>query len=135
MRLVLALVATAAVLAGCGGETATQATTTVTKYSYITSPASTVAEAAPPVATTAPAGPPTAMLTDGTYVVGVDVAPGVYRSSGGVSGRECYWKRLSSLDTSDIIDNNRSPGPQTVEIMPADKAFVTSHCSAWSKAN
>ena len=72
--------------------------------------------------------------SDGTYVVGVDVQPGVYLSAGATSAdTTSYWKRLSSLDMSDIVDNNSSAGPQTVEILPTDKAFVTARCQSWSK--
>lgn len=46
---------------------------------------------------------------------------------------DCYWKRLASLDTSDIIDNNGSLGPQIVEIKGTDKAFYTSNCQPWTK--
>jgi hypothetical protein len=38
---------------------------------------------------------------------------------------ECYWKRMSSLDGSDIINNNGSNGPEVVEILASDKAFQT----------
>jgi hypothetical protein len=39
---------------------------------------------------------------------------------------------LRSLDTSDIIDNNNSNGPQAVEVKPSDKAFLTHGCQTWS---
>jgi hypothetical protein len=48
--------------------------------------------------------------------------PGTYRTAGS-SG--CYWARLGSLDTSDIIENNNSNGPQVVGIQPTNKAFLT----------
>jgi hypothetical protein len=57
---------------------------------------------------------------EGTYVVGTDIKPGLYHTQG---GDICYWARLSSLDTTKIIDNNTGTGPQTVEIKPTDKAF------------
>jgi hypothetical protein len=50
--------------------------------------------------------------------------PGTYREPGGTP---CYWARLRSLDTSDIIDN--SDGPQVVEIQLSDKAFQTRGCA------
>jgi hypothetical protein len=52
------------------------------------------------------------IATDGTYLVGTDILPGMYRTPGRSS---CYWARLRSLDTSDIIDNNNSTGPQVIE--------------------
>lgn len=70
---------------------------------------------------------------DGTYVVGVDILPGMYRTPGGT---HCYWARLRSLDTSDIIDNNNSStGPQAVDILPSDRAFLTDNCQIWSLAS
>ena len=128
----IAVIAAGFVTAGCAtGGTGTTATKTIT--SYVTAPNSppTSVLAAAPTAS----GPGTSIPSDGTYVIGVDIQPGVYRSAGTArDGSDCYWKRLSSLDTSDIIDNNGSPGPQTVEIKPTDKAFVSSHCQPWTKA-
>src|SRR5271157_2220177 len=45
----------------------------------------------------------------------------------------CYWARLRSLDTGDIIDNNVNDGPQVVQILPNDKAFMTRNCGDWQK--
>jgi hypothetical protein len=71
--------------------------------------------------------PPPKQYGEGTYVVGTDIQPGVYRTSG--SG-DCYWARLSSLNTTDIIDNSASSGPQTVQVQGGDKAFeVTGSCT------
>jgi hypothetical protein len=70
--------------------------------------------------------------TDGTYLVGVDIVPGVYRNPGGSA---CYWARLNSLDTSDIIDNHNSAGPQVIEILSTDRAFLTQNCQTWTLAS
>ena len=67
---------------------------------------------------------------DGTYVIGVDVYPGKYRSAGGTM---CFWARLRSLDTSDIIDNKKTSGPQVIEIRGSDTAFVTQNCGTWQQ--
>jgi hypothetical protein len=74
-----------------------------------------------------PGQPATTFSGNGTYQVGVDIAPGTYRSAGSAEGTTptCYWARLKSLSTSDIINNNISPGPQVVEIRPTDAAFLT----------
>ena len=56
----------------------------------------------------------------------------MYRTPGGT---HCYWARLRSLDTSDIIDNNNSTGPQAVDILPSDRAFPPQTCQTWSLAS
>jgi hypothetical protein len=47
---------------------------------------------------------------------------------------EQHWARLSTLDTSDIIDNDNADGPVVVEIMPSDKAFETDGCADFHRA-
>lgn len=139
MKLILAFaVAMATLLSACGtGPPPPVVTVTVG------SPAGVFSEqAGPPRASSAtrsttttesvPAGPQSRIATDGTYLVGTDIYPGVYRTPGGSS---CYWARLSSLDTSDIIDNNNSSGPQVIEILPTDRAFLTERCQAWTLAS
>lgn len=120
-----AIAGCAAVFAGCGGSNgpATTVTTTVpaeTKTVTVT--------AAPPRAP----GPKTTIESDGTFMVGTDIAPGTYRSAGKYG---CYWARLRSLDTNDIIDNNVNDGPQVVQILPTDRAFMTKNCAAWHKVD
>lgn len=68
---------------------------------------------------------------DGTYVVGEDIQPGTYRAA---AQDGCYWARLSSLNTSDIIDNDNATGPVVVEVQAGDKAFLASGCSEFKKA-
>jgi hypothetical protein len=117
---ICALVAT--VLSGCGGTTQTTATVTSTVQPTITQ-TETVTYTPPP-----PLGPKTTVDSDGTYQVGVDIVPGTYRSAGGTG---CYWARLKSLNTSDVINNNISDGPQVVGIQPTDAAFLTKNCGPW----
>lgn len=77
--------------------------------------------------------PPVNVITDGTYVVGSDIPPGMYRTDGQGTGSACYWARLSSLNTGDIIDNGNITGPTTTQIPPTDRAFeITGGCT-WSK--
>jgi regulator of replication initiation timing len=64
---------------------------------------------------------------DGLYHVGVDIKAGTYHTTGG-SG--CYWAKLSSSDTFDIISNNLSDGPQTVTINSS--WFDTQDCGTWT---
>lgn len=119
-----ALASAAIVLAGCGGTTHT----TVTVTSTVHAPTSTVTVTATPAP---PPGPKTTIPSSGTYLVNVDIAPGIYRTNGGYG---CYWARLRSLDTDDVIDNNVSDGPQVVEIKPTDMAFLTKACASWQRS-
>ena len=70
------------------------------------------------------------MPANGTFVVNTDIAPGTYRTDGGPT---CYWARLKSLNTGDVIDNNVSDGQQVVRIVPTDTAFMTRDCGTWTK--
>jgi hypothetical protein len=78
-----------------------------------------------------PPQPKTTIDGDGTFLVGTDIVPGTYSSAGPVGSGRCYWKRLSSLNGSDIIDNSMSSKPQVVQIDPTDKAFKTDGCQPW----
>ena len=76
---------------------------------------------------------PTTTLTDGTWVVGDEVDPGVYSAPGG-SG--CYWERLSGFsgEFGDIIANDSSSGGrQIVAIDASDAGFSTNNCGEWTQ--
>ncbi len=70
---------------------------------------------------------------DGTWVVGQDIEPGVYRNSG--DGSLCYWERLSGLsrEFGDIIANGVPDGPTVVEISGSDVAFSSQGCGTWTQ--
>lgn len=68
---------------------------------------------------------------EGTFVVGEDIDPGVYRAE---ASPGCYWARLNSLDTSDIIDNNNADGPVVIEILATDRAVTVNRCAEFKKA-
>lgn len=82
-----------------------------------------------------PPQPKTTIDRDGTLVVGTDIVPGTYSSAGPVGAGKCYWKRLSSLSGSDIIDSAMSSKPQVVQIDPSDKAFKTDGCQPWQQTD
>jgi hypothetical protein len=82
-----------------------------------------------PKPTVAP-GPPTSIDADGVYVVGSDMAAGTWHTTGGSA---CYYARLGSTDTEDILDNNNITGPATVTIGSSTKAFEISGGCTWSK--
>lgn len=66
-------------------------------------------------------------ITDGIWQVGTDFAAGTYRASG---GGLCYWARLGSADTFDILNNGLGKNP-TVTIN-AGEWFETSDCGDWT---
>ncbi|CCF86057.1 hypothetical protein [Nitrolancea hollandica] len=72
-------------------------------------------------------------FSDGTYRVGVDIAPGTWRNSDSSSG--CYWARLSGFsgELDDIIANEFTESLQVVEIRPSDTGFNTSRCGTWTR--
>jgi hypothetical protein len=67
---------------------------------------------------------------EGTFRVGKEVEPGTYKAAGS-SG--CYWARLGSGDTSDIIDNNNADGPVLLTIEPGDFAIEVARCATFHK--
>lgn len=84
---------------------------------------------ATPALTTPSQASPLTTFGSGTYGVGVDVAPGKYRTPG---ADNCYWARLKENNgaVGDIIDNFLGSGPQVVTIH-AGKYFETQGCGTW----
>jgi hypothetical protein len=86
-----------------------------------------------------PAFPPglASTLGEGRFVVGTDIAPGTYRTTGPSGHLDCYWERLkdTSGGTGSIIANNLGRGPATVTIGNSDSAFQTRWCNTWTKVN
>jgi len=74
----------------------------------------------------------TAPFQDGTYLVGVDIAPGVWRTPGGDS---CYWQRVSGFsgDFSELLANDLPSGSAIVEILPTDAGFSATRCGIWTR--
>lgn len=71
-----------------------------------------------------------------TLVVGVDIQPGTYRTTGPITGVDkCYWARLKSTggDVGDVIAAGLPPGPTSVTILATDKGFQTAGCAEWTK--
>lgn len=72
-----------------------------------------------------------------TLVVGVDIQPGTYRTTGPAGGAgQCYWARMNSTtgDIGDVIDAGMPSGPATVTIAATDKSFQTAGCAEWTRA-
>jgi hypothetical protein len=66
---------------------------------------------------------------DGVYVIGKDIASGVYHTTG---GNQCYYATLGSTDTSNILDNNIINGPATVDVSGAYALDISGGCT-WVK--
>ena len=68
----------------------------------------------------------------GTYIMGTDFAPGIYRSSG--TGL-CTWARLGSFGGKrlDAIETGSAVGRQQVTIAPLDAGFTSKGCGAWTR--
>jgi hypothetical protein len=70
-------------------------------------------------------------FSEGTYIVGTDIQPGTYRSSGQDS---CYWSRLADFTngSSSIIANGNSATPTIVTITATDRGFSSKRCGTWT---
>jgi hypothetical protein len=73
----------------------------------------------------------TVLRGDGTYRVGTQIKPGLYKSTG---GSFCYWARLSGFSGSvyDINANDIVSGVTYVQILPGDVGFESDGCGAWT---
>lgn len=73
---------------------------------------------------------------DGMFRVGVDIAPGTYKSAG-PSSRDgmCSWSTHSAVGVSsdDMVDANASSGQLYASIPGTVKAFQTTGCQTWVK--
>lgn len=76
---------------------------------------------------TEPAGPSTTIAVDGTYEVGVDIAAGKWKTTGGAQSN-CYWARHDQ--GGDIIDND-TPGASATVTVKAGELFKVARCGAW----
>jgi hypothetical protein len=72
---------------------------------------------------------PGSEIPDGMFIVGKDIKPGTYRTTG-----SCYWARLSGFggELDDIIANDNTSGSGIVEIARGDTGFESSGCGGWS---
>ena len=71
---------------------------------------------------------PEAGFGDGTYIVGENLEPGIYRSTG---VNLCYWERMSGFGgTFEEIIANGNEGT-IIEIAASDAGFKTERCGQW----
>ncbi|NUR32271.1 MAG: hypothetical protein HOV83_41575 [Catenulispora sp.] len=118
---------------------AERATATVT----VTAGGTEAVKAAPVTVTSTAAAPSSAPpaaaagFGDGTYIVGTDIKPGLYKTTGPAASviPNCYWERERDLEggLNSIIANDNAKGQTTVKIASTDKAFKTSGCNQWVK--
>jgi hypothetical protein len=72
-----------------------------------------------------------------TLVVGTDIQPGTYRTTGPIAGSTaCFWARMKAASTNmaDVITSGMPTGPATVAIQATDKVFATGGCAEWTRA-
>ena len=76
---------------------------------------------------------PTANFTDGTYRVGRDISPGLWKNTD--SSQYCYWQRMSGFGGTldEILANGLSDQLQTVQIQPGDIGFSAQNCGNWQR--
>lgn len=89
-----------------------------------------------PVALPAPANLATT-FGEGRFLVGTDIAPGTYQTTGPSDKFDCYWERLKDISGApdSIIANDLKNGAATVTIDKSDVAFQTRWCNTWSKVS
>lgn len=91
------------------------------------------APTATPIPTPEPTPEPTATpqpgFGDGGHIIGEDVQPGIYRSTG---DSFCYWARLRGFsgELDDIIANGTNT-PEIVAISSTDVGFEAQGCGQW----
>ena len=143
-----------AIGAGAGGKTGDSSTSAngapvaagVPSVSVSVSPSPVVttvfvtASAPAPTKAAAPAPTTAARVVipgDGTYIVGSDIKPGRYKTTGPADSSfpNCYWERDRDLDggVGSIIANDNTQGQTTVQIRSSDAAFKTTGCADWVK--
>ena len=84
--------------------------------------------------------PPSGTIADGLWAVGTDIQPGRYRTAGPSGEWSCKWRRLDSPNDANAIvapffdgSSGYVDGPTYVEILAADKFFLSEDCEVWVK--
>ncbi len=90
-------------------------------------------EAVDPKAAGTPSGT-TVKGAAGMLKVGVDIAPGTYKSTGNKDA-ECYWERAKDAThgVDSILANDNVTGTAVVKITAKDAYFKTAGCADWTK--
>jgi Protein of unknown function (DUF2510) len=70
-------------------------------------------------------------ITDGIWTVGVDIAPGTYRSDGATA--ECYWAiTVTGSNGADIIENDLPGGGRPQVALEEGHDFTIARCGTWT---
>ncbi len=98
------------------------------------SPSSTTSTSQTTSTQTTPASTsPQTSFGDGTFIVGTDIEPGTYRTTG---GSNCYYARLSGFGGTDnniIANANTNGNGAIVTIKASDAGFQSSGCDTWTQ--
>ena len=75
--------------------------------------------------------PPSSTMGQGSWQVGIDIAPGRWSTTSEVDG--CYWQRVSSFSGgfAAIIANDNVDGRAIVDISANDVGFESTRCGDW----
>jgi len=68
----------------------------------------------------------------GTFLVGTDIKPGLYRAE---ASPGCYWERKADLNEGidSIAANENVDGPAVIKVLPSDAAVEVSGCGTFRK--
>lgn len=71
-------------------------------------------------------------VTNGTWTVGLDIAPGTYRIDEPVTS-DCYWAILRTGSNGDIVENDIPGGGRPSVTLSKGQDFNSSRCGSWTK--
>jgi hypothetical protein len=114
-----------------GAVFALSATTVITTTAAVPASAVSAASLSPNVSV------PGRVLTtfgDGTWQVGVDIAPGTYMTDGAVDGTTCSHALRTARTGGKLTASSTGPGRATVVLAAVDGWFATSGCATWTRA-
>lgn len=108
-----------------------------TKTVDVPGPTTTVTAPAPKVSTPAPKPKPAGLPTtieEGQWEVGVDVAPGRYKTTAAVDADGmCYWKITTTGKPDNIVNNDIVSGGKPVVTIKKGQDFTTQDCGTWAR--
>lgn len=70
---------------------------------------------------------------NGTWQVGIDIAPGTYATTGAADGTSCYRALRTGSARGNLSDRAVAPEPATVVLTEDDGWFETSGCATWRR--